>query len=168
MILGELGIFVTFPSQVHQNRVEGGGTTQPRVWHLNARLFLWMGDFAGKVGKMGETIHIDDNSFEKVVLKSPVPVLVDFWAPWCAPCRAVAPVLEKIAAEYDGRLLVVKVNVDDYQEWAGRYRVTSIPTLLLISEGRVVDTRVGALPYNYLKQMVEQILAVTSQAAAAN
>ncbi len=117
---------------------------------------------------MGETIHIDDNSFEKVVLKSPVPVLVDFWAPWCAPCRAVAPVLEKIAAEYDGRLLVVKVNVDDSQEWAGRYGVTSIPTLLLISEGRVVDTRVGALPYTYLKQMVEQILAVTSQAAAAN
>ncbi len=117
---------------------------------------------------MGETIHINDNSFEKAVLKSPLPVLVDFWAPWCAPCRAVAPVLEKIAAEYDGRLLVVKVNVDDNPVWAGRYGVTGIPTLLLISEGQVVDTRVGALPYNYLKQMVEQILAVTSQTAAAN
>jgi thioredoxin 1 len=117
---------------------------------------------------MGETIHVNDNTFEKVVLKSPLPVLVDFWAPWCAPCRAVAPVLEKIAAEYDGRLLVVKVNVDDNPEWAGRYGVMSIPTLLLISEGNVADTRVGALPYNYLKQMVDQILAVASPAATAN
>jgi len=117
---------------------------------------------------MGETIHVDDNTFERVVLKSPIPVLVDFWAPWCAPCRAVAPVLEKIAAEYDGRLLVAKVNVDDNPEWAGRYGVMSIPTLLLISEGRVVDTRVGALPYHYIKQMVEQVLAAASPAAAAN
>ncbi len=117
---------------------------------------------------MGETIHANDNTFEKVVLKSPIPVLVDFWAPWCAPCRAVAPVLEKIAAEYDGRLLVVKVNVDDNPEWAGRFGVMSIPTLLLISDGRVADTRVGAQPYNYLKQMVEQILAVASPAATAD
>ncbi|MBP1601193.1 MAG: trxA [Acidobacteria bacterium] len=124
--------------------------------------------FAGKVGKMGETIHVNDNTFEKVVLKSTLPVLVDFWAPWCAPCRAVAPVLERIAAEYDGRLLVVKVNVDDNPEWAGRYGVMSIPTLLLISEGNVADTRVGALPYNYLKQMVDQILAVASPAATVN
>ncbi len=117
---------------------------------------------------MGETIHVNDNTFEKVVLKSPIPVLVDFWAPWCAPCRAVAPVLEKIAAEYGGRLLVAKVNVDDDSEWAGRYGVMSIPTLLLISEGRVVDTRVGAQPYHYVKQMVEQVLAAVSPAAAAN
>ncbi len=117
---------------------------------------------------MGDTIHVNDNTFEKVVLKSAIPVLVDFWAPWCAPCRAVAPVLEKIAAEYDGRLLVAKVNVDDNPEWAGRYGVMSIPTLLLVAEGQVVDTRVGALPYNYIKQMVEQFLAVGSPASAAN
>jgi len=119
--------------------------------------FCWRG------GQDGETIHVNDNTFEKVVLKSTLPVLVDFWAPWCAPCRAVAPVLERIAAEYDGRLLVVKVNVDENPEWAGRYGVMSIPTLLLISEGTVADTRVGALPYNYLKQMVDQILAVASR-----
>lgn len=117
---------------------------------------------------MGETINVNDNTFEKVVLKSPIPVLVDFWAPWCAPCRAVAPVLEKIAAEYDGRLLVVKVNVDDNPEWAGRYGVMSIPALLLVTEGRIADTRVGALPYHYLKQMVEQVLAVASPAVTAD
>lgn len=157
-----------FPAQRHLNRFEGEGQKQPRVRRLNARLFLWVAGFSGKVISMGETIHVNDNSFENVVLKSPVPVLVDFWAPWCAPCRAVAPVLEKIAAEYTGRLLVVKVNVDDNPEWAGRYHVASIPTLVLISEGRVADTRVGALPYNHLKQMVEQILAVASPAAAVN
>lgn len=154
-----------FPAQLHLKKVEDGEETQPRVPGMNARLFLRIHALAGKVTKMGETIHANDNTFEKVVLESPVPVLVDFWAPWCAPCRAVAPVLEKIAAEYDGRLLVVKVNVDDNPEWAARYGVMSIPTLLLISDGRVADTRVGAQPYNYLKQMVEQILAVASPAA---
>lgn len=111
---------------------------------------------------MGEAIHVNDNTFEQAVLKSPVPVLVDFWAPWCAPCRAVAPALEKIAVEYAGRLRVVKVNVDDNPEWAGRYGVMSIPTLLLVSEGHVVDTQVGALPYNSLRQMVEQLPTVTN------
>ena len=77
----------------------------------------------GKEIQMGEAIHVNDNTFEQAVLKSPVPVLVDFWAPWCAPCRAVAPALERIAEEYAGRLRVVKVNVDDNPEWAGRYGV---------------------------------------------
>jgi thioredoxin 1 len=127
-----------------------------------------MESIGGKVAEMGEAIHVNDNTFDNVVLKSPIPVLVDFWAPWCAPCRAVAPALERIASEYEGRLLVVKVNVDDNPEWAGRYGVMSIPTLLLFSEGRVADKHVGALPYNYLKQIVEQILAVATPATAAN
>jgi len=147
---------------------EDRNETQPRVLGWNARLLLRMEAIGGKVAEMGEAIHVNDNTFDNVVLKSPIPVLVDFWAPWCAPCRAVAPALERIASEYEGRLLVVKVNVDDNPEWAGRYGVMSIPTLLLFSEGRVADKQVGALPYNYLKQIVEQILAVATPATAAN
>lgn len=112
---------------------------------------------------MDEPIHVNDVSFEKVVLQSPIPVLVDFWAPWCLPCRMVAPGLEKLAKEYTGRLLVAKVNTEENQEWAMRYGVQGIPTLLIIQDGEVVHQQVGALPYPYLKQMVEDELAKTKQ-----
>ncbi len=107
---------------------------------------------------MNEPIHANDSTFEKTVLKSPLPVLVDFWAPWCAPCRMVAPILDGIAKEYSGRLVVAKVNIDDNQEWAGRFGVRSIPTMLFVSGGRVVFEQVGAMPYPALKRIVEQLL----------
>jgi thioredoxin 1 len=107
---------------------------------------------------MNEPIHVNDAAFEKSVLQSPVPVLVDFWAPWCMPCRMVAPSLEKLAQEYAGRLLVAKVNTEENPEWAVRYGVQGIPTMLFIKDGKVVHQQVGALPYPYLKQMVEQVL----------
>jgi thioredoxin 1 len=110
---------------------------------------------------MNETIHVDDGAFEAAVLKSPLPVLVDFWAPWCAPCRMVAPTLDKIAQEYAGRLVVAKVNTDENPEWATRYRVSGIPTMLFISNGQVVHQQVGAASYNALKQMVDHLLAGT-------
>lgn len=116
---------------------------------------------------MNEPMHVNDGAFEQTVLKSTLPVLVDFWAPWCGPCRMVAPSLEKIAQEYAGRLLVVKVNTDENTEWAVHYHVSGIPTMLLISGGRVVAEQVGALAYPSLKQMVDRFLAQVTGAATA-
>ena len=107
---------------------------------------------------MKEPIHVTDAAFEKVVLKSNLPVIVDFWAPWCAPCRMVAPALEKIASENDGKLIVAKVNTDDYYEWAQKYGVQGIPTMLFISNGKVVKKQVGALPESMLRKAVDQFL----------
>ena len=114
---------------------------------------------------MNEPIHVNDNTFEKSILKSPLPVLVDFWAPWCGPCRMVAPSLEKIAKEYAGKLVVAKVNTDEDSEWAVRYGVSGIPTMLFISGGEVVHQQVGAVPHDYLKQIVDKFLAVTAKSA---
>ncbi len=107
---------------------------------------------------MNEPIHVNDNAFEKAVLQSDLPVLVDFWAPWCAPCRMVAPTLDKIAVEYSGRLVVAKVNTDENTEWASHFHVSGIPTMLFISAGQVVHQQVGALSYNALKQAVDHFL----------
>ncbi len=118
---------------------------------------------------MSEPIHVNDGTFEQTVLKSALPVLVDFWAPWCGPCRMVAPSMDKIAQEYADRLVVVKVNTDENTEWAARYRVNGIPTMLFISGGQVISEQVGAVSYPSLKQMVERFLAqVGGTASAAN
>jgi thioredoxin 1 len=114
---------------------------------------------------MNEPVHVNEGVFEKAVLNSPLPVLVDFWAPWCAPCRMVAPSLEKIAQDYAGRLLVAKVNTDENNELAARYQITGIPTLMFISNGQIVNQQVGALSYAVLKQMVDQFLEAANPAA---
>ncbi len=116
---------------------------------------------------MKEPMHVADDNFEKTVIQSAVPVLVDFWAPWCAPCRMVAPTLDKIADEYEGRLLVAKVNTDENQRWATHYRVSGIPTMLFISGGKVFHEQVGAASYQALKQMVDHFLATAGPATAA-
>jgi thioredoxin 1 len=108
---------------------------------------------------MNEPIHVNDDAFEKTVLQSPIPVLVDFWAPWCMPCRMVAPGLKKLAGEYDGRLLVAKVNTDENPRWAMHYGVQGIPTMLIIRNGQVIRQQVGALPYPLMRQVVEEALA---------
>ena len=107
---------------------------------------------------MKEPIQVKDSNFEKMVLKSTLPVIVDFWAPWCGPCRMVAPTLEKIAAEKDGKLIVAKVNTDEDYEWAQKYGVQGIPTMLFIANGKVVHRQVGALPEPVLRQAVEAFL----------
>ncbi len=107
---------------------------------------------------INEPIHVSDEAFEKTVLQSPLPVLVDFWAPWCGPCRMVAPALEQIAQEYAGKVIVAKVNTDDHAEWAARYGVQGIPTMLFIVNGQVVDRMVGAAPAPVIKQRLDAIL----------
>lgn len=97
--------------------------------------------------------EITDSSFDSEVLASQVPVLVDFWAPWCAPCRLIAPVLEEIAQEYEGRVKIVKMNTDS-NSTAMNYHIRSIPTLLLFKDGQVVDQIVGAVPK---KQIIDKL-----------
>ena len=107
-----------------------------------------------------EPIHVTDDAFENTVLKSELPVIVDFWAPWCGPCRMVAPVLDKIAKEKAGNLIVAKVNTDENPEWAMKYKVQGIPTMLFIANGKLVHQQVGALPEPLLRDVVNQFLEV--------
>jgi len=93
---------------------------------------------------MGKEIVVTSQNFEQEILKSEVPVLVDFWADWCVPCRMVAPILEEIAGEYSDKLKVTKINVDEESELASRYSIISIPTMLLFKNGEVVNQKVGA------------------------
>ncbi len=107
---------------------------------------------------MGHVAEITDATFDREVLQSPVPVLVDFWAPWCGPCRAIAPLVEEIAQQYAGKLKVAKINVDDNPEAATRYGVRGIPTLLLFQGGQVKDQIVGAVPKKVLLDAVEAVV----------
>jgi thioredoxin 1 len=100
-------------------------------------------------------VHVSDDSFESEVLKSGTPVLVDFWAEWCGPCKAIAPVLEQVAAEYQGKLQVAKVDVDSNQATAMRYGVRSIPTLMLFKNGVVDAQQVGLLSKENLKKILD-------------
>jgi len=110
-----------------------------------------------------EPIHVTDAAFEKTVLQSPLPVIVDFWAPWCRPCQMVGPMLEKIAKEQAGKLIVAKVNTDENSNWASQYGVQGIPTMLFIFGGKIVHRQVGALPERMLREAVGQFLEVTAQ-----
>jgi thioredoxin 1 len=112
---------------------------------------------------ISEPIHVTDTAFEKSVLQSDLPVIVDFWAPWCGPCRMVAPTLDKLAKEYAGKLVIAKVNTDENPEWAGKYGVQGIPTMLLVAQGKIVHRQVGALPEPMLREVIGQFMEVVSQ-----
>lgn len=100
---------------------------------------------------MAYYIEGTDQNFDQEVLKSDLPVLVDFWAPWCGPCRMVAPIVEELAKKYQGKLKVVKLNTDENEEIAVRYGIRSIPTLGIFKNGKVVDAVIGAVPQQYLE-----------------
>lgn len=104
-------------------------------------------------------LTLSKDSFSKEILESSRPALVDFWADWCAPCRAVAPVVERLAEEYDGRLTVAKVNVDEEPELARAYGIRSIPALLVFQDGEIVDQIFGAVPFERLSEQIENVLS---------
>jgi len=104
-------------------------------------------------------IHTTDQNFEKEVVQSDKPVLVDFWAPWCGPCRAIAPVLDELASEYGEKIKIVKVNVDENQQAPQRFSVRGIPTLIFFKGGKDVETLVGAHPKETLKEKIDSVLA---------
>ncbi|VAX17706.1 Thioredoxin [hydrothermal vent metagenome] len=103
-------------------------------------------------------IEITDGNFETDVLKSDIPVIIDFWAAWCAPCRMIAPIMEELAQEYDGRVKVGKLDVDVNQQTAIKYGVRSIPTVLIIKNGEVAETIIGALPKAVFVDKLEAVL----------
>ncbi len=103
--------------------------------------------------------HVSDTSFEADVLKSAQPVLVDFWAEWCGPCKAIAPSLDELAGTYDGKLTIAKVNVDDNQNIPAKYGIRGIPTLMVFKNGQLAATKVGALSKAQLAQFIDQQLA---------
>jgi len=104
-------------------------------------------------------LDITDQTFEEEVLESDIPVLVDYWAPWCAPCRIISPVVDELAKDYKGKLKVGKVNVDDSSGVASRFGVMSIPTLMFFKNGSPVKTMIGAQGKESLKREIEQIIA---------
>jgi thioredoxin 1 len=102
-------------------------------------------------------LHLTDDSFDQTLAQHAEPIVVDFWAEWCGPCKAIAPVLEELAQEYAGRVTIAKVNVDDYQALAARFGVRSIPTLLFFKSGKVVDQVVGAVPRTHLRKRLDAV-----------
>ncbi|MCX7880468.1 MAG: thioredoxin [Ignavibacteria bacterium] len=107
---------------------------------------------------MGKIIHVTDQSFNEEVIDSKIPVIVDFWATWCAPCRMIAPILEDIAEEYDGRVKVCKLDVDNNPTTAINYGVRSIPTLLYFKDGKLIASTIGAVAKSKIVAQVENLL----------
>ncbi|HAB50593.1 MAG: thioredoxin [Ignavibacteria bacterium RIFOXYB2_FULL_35_12] len=103
-------------------------------------------------------VTITDANFESEIIKSNIPVLIDFWAAWCGPCKVIAPIVEDLAKEYDGKVKVGKVDVDDNQQTAIKYGIRSIPTLLIIKNGKVNNTIVGAVPKAQIVQKLKAVL----------
>ena len=108
---------------------------------------------------MGSAVAVTEQSFEGEVLKSTVPVLVDFWAPWCGPCRVISPLVEELAETFAGKLRVAKVNIDENPRVATQFNIRAIPTLLFFKNGQVVDVIRAAVPKDQLQRKIEDVLA---------
>lgn len=107
---------------------------------------------------MGTVLYFDDANFEQEVLKSSIPVLVDFWAEWCAPCRMITPIIEGLASEYEGKVKIGKVDVDKSADISSQFSITSIPTLIVFKDGAPVEKVMGAVPKNKIKGMIDSAL----------
>jgi thioredoxin 1 len=105
-----------------------------------------------------EPLHVTDETFQKEVLESSLPALVDFWAPWCGPCRMVSPIIEELAGEYDGKAVVAKVNTDENAATPGKYGVMGIPTMIIFKEGKEVERMVGARPKKAIAERLDAAL----------
>ncbi len=105
-----------------------------------------------------DLVHATDGNFEPEILKSDIPALVDFWAPWCGPCHIIAPVIEELAKEYTGRLKVAKMNVEENPATPPRYGIRGIPTIILFKNGQVFDQIVGAVPKSKVEEMIKKVL----------
>ena len=103
-------------------------------------------------------IHISDSTFEDEVLNSDIPIIVDYWAEWCGPCKMIAPILDEIADEYKGKLTVAKLNIDENQETPQKYAVRGIPTLMIFKDGEVAGTKVGALSKSQLSAFIDSVI----------
>ncbi len=108
---------------------------------------------------MSNEIQLTDASFDQEVIKSDLPVLVDFWAPWCGPCRMLGPVIDELAKEYAGKVKVCKLNTDEAQDVAGKYQISAIPTILLFKGGKLAQQLVGLQPKEELKKQLDELIA---------
>jgi thioredoxin 1 len=107
---------------------------------------------------MAEIENVTDSNFEDEVIKADTPVIVDFWAEWCAPCRQIAPIIKDLAGEYDGKVKIVKLNVDDSPQTAGKFSIRSIPTVLAFKDGEVVEQLMGARPKGAFVEMLDKLV----------
>jgi thioredoxin 1 len=109
---------------------------------------------------MADVLEVNDDNFESEVLKNEKPALVDFWAPWCGPCRMMHPVIESLSEEYEGKAVIARCNVDDNQALAGRFNVTAIPTMILFNAGQPVETMIGVTPAEEIKKRLDATAGV--------
>jgi|TARA_B100001013_G_scaffold228105_1_gene139845 thioredoxin 1 len=107
---------------------------------------------------MSKVLHVNQNSFDEEVLKSQIPVFVDFWAEWCGPCRAIAPVLESLAEDYDGKVKIVKINVDKETDLANKYNVSAIPSLIIVKDGKEIDRIVGGATKEVYAERINKVI----------